>query len=206
MRDSKKLKKTLWNNMTFVAIVALLLLLCGQASGQSNADNYSFFKLAIFNPNKEVLLMTYQGVWELPGKKYQGSKSIKAFLEESAKSFAINNDTWQLNGLFTFHFDDRPNPTIMQYYSTNTTTAQPVSPIPGEQVQWFSIADAEKVIPYDEMKEILLAINSQPGAVFGGSYEIKGKGAARTSIVKDSIYVLNIMDPHKELNEFKKKK
>ena len=173
--------------MRFIATL-LLLFAYTQHTALAQADNYSFVKLIVKNKDKQILLVNWDGSWELPGSRYNKNLSVKSFLDSMAAEHGIRVGARKLKGLFTFHYAARPNPTVMMYYNAEYLDGALKVPADCSDIRWFSIAEAEQIIPYPEMKSILKKISSNKTTVWGGAFQITGSGRERKSSILEDFY------------------
>ena len=143
-------------------IIALIVLLFVNSSCSQQPENYSFFKLYIKNDKNQILLVKWDNEWEIPGRKYKRSSSIKEFTNSMAKSYGISVSNLKLNALVTFHYSTKSNPTLMHYYSADYSSGKIKTPFGSSNIKWFSIEEAYTIIPYSEMKEIIKHIEKEP--------------------------------------------
>jgi hypothetical protein len=157
----------------------------------SQADVYSFFKLVITNSKKQILLVKWDGAWELPGEKYNQPHSTSKFIDSIAIAHGIVVNTPRISGIYTFHYSNRINPTLMQYYTAVYQKGTLKTPPDCSDIGWFSKEDAMKLIPYFEMRLILQKALSTKNKVWGGAFKIEGSGINRKSSILENIYSLN---------------
>jgi len=150
--------------MKFVLTIVLMfpLIVFGQNKGNSH-----FFKLLVQNDNQEILLINFDGSWEIPGSRYSDNSTIPVFLDSMAKDHGIEIEDSKLAALITFHHEVRDYPTMMFYYRTQYVSGDLSTPSWGQDVKWFSIENACKVIPYKEMSYIIKSIVNQDSFVEG---------------------------------------
>jgi hypothetical protein len=70
-------------------LILVLTFITYSLFGQEKKDNYSFFKLYVTNDKDEVLLVKWDGQWEIAGSKYNESLSIKDFLNKMASDMGV---------------------------------------------------------------------------------------------------------------------
>lgn len=169
----------------------LWLCLLSQYASFGQADVYSFFKLVITNSQQQILLVNWDGSWEVPGSRYNQPISIRQFIDSIAAHHGIKVGESKLRGAFTFHYASRPSPTLIQYYSSLYISGELKVPSDCSDIRWFSLADAKKAIPYSEMRLILQQISSTKGVTWGGSFKLVGSGKDRASSVLETFYPLN---------------
>ena len=126
-----------------------------------NKGNPHFFKLLAFNQNQEILLINFDGSWEIPGSRYDENSTIPKFIDSMAEDHGIKVNGTKLSALVTFHHETRKLPTMMFYYRSNYESGELVTPSWGKDVRWFSLEEAYKVIPYQEMNYIIKSIVSE---------------------------------------------
>ena len=80
-------------------------------------DNYSFIKLMVFNSEGKVLLVKWNGAWEVPGIRYNQPITLSKYIDTLSAEHGISVQDKKLSGLFTFEYENRPTLTIMQYYT-----------------------------------------------------------------------------------------
>lgn len=121
----------------------------------------SFFKLCVYNEKDEILLVKWEGEWEVVGNRFNQDMSISEFLEFMSLTMGIETDNWELRAIFTNHLPS-PHPTIMHYYSARYVSGEITPPEDCTNIGWFRKDEAMEVIPYPIMKEILNAIHENP--------------------------------------------
>ena len=156
---------------------------------QNKSDNYSFFKLFVTDDKNRILLVKWEGDWEIAGERYNQNLSISTFLDKMGTDMGIKLRDKKLRGLFTFHYPNRPNPTLMHYYQATCVSGMLKTPPDCAEIKWFSVKDALQVIPYPAMKMIVEAMSGKPKAVFGGAF--KPSGDQRQVEVLEKIYELD---------------
>jgi len=143
-----KLRKILFTSV-------LLLTAFGFAQ---NSGNSHFTKLLVMNQKQEVLLINFDGSWEIPGSRYKKNTTIPLFLDEMSHDHGIKVKNHKLAALVTFHHEVRDRPTMMLYYTAVYDSGKIKTPSWGQDVKWFKLEDAYKLIPYQEMVHIMKAI------------------------------------------------
>jgi len=168
-------------------IVFVLLGVSMTSFSQSVVDNYSFFKLFVTNTKNEVMLVKWKDAWEIPGKRYRGSKTVKEFVGLMASNHGLMVDDIKLNALITFHYNTKPNPTLMQYYTAKYVSGDLRLPFGSSEVKWVKLEDAYKWIPYAEMVNIMQHIESEPSVLWGAAYDVVKKSTTmpRSSILRE---------------------
>jgi hypothetical protein len=153
--------------------IALLyfLLLPFFAFSQHNANSH-FFKLLVFNQNQEVLLIKFDGEWEIPGSRYKTNTTIPLKLDQMAADHGITIQNHDLKALVTFHHQNRDYPTMMFYYQADFVSGDLVTPSWGQDVKWFTLKKAYELIPYQEMNHIIQSI-VKSNDVLEGALEIE---------------------------------
>ncbi len=136
------------------------------------AQNRNFFKLYVTNEKNEVMLIKFDGEWELPGASYESNQTISQFLDTMANDHGITIEEKKLRGQITFHHEVRDNPTIMLYYTAKYKSGTLKTPDWGQDVKWFSLDEAFNIIPYREMVEIMKRINKDKKTLWGGAIKI----------------------------------
>lgn len=158
------------------------------------AQNRNFFKLYVTNEKNEVMLIKFDGEWEIPGASYKSSKTISQFLDTMANDHGITIEEKKLRGQITFHHEIRDSPTIMLYYTAKYKSGMVKTPNWGQEVKWFSLDEACKIIPYGEMVEIMKKINKDKKTLWGGAFIItydKEKNMRKGYKILEDFYMLN---------------
>jgi hypothetical protein len=171
-------------------IIFLFLLLTISFTGFSQADVYSFFKLVITNSKKQILLVKWDGAWELPGERYNQPLSTSKFIDSMAISHGIVVNSPKISGIYTFHYSNRINPTLMHYYTAIYEKGTPKTPPDCSDIGWFSKDEAMRLIPYFEMRLILQKALLTKNKVWGGAFKIEGSGINRKSSIFENLYYL----------------
>lgn len=135
----------------------------------SQQDNYSFLKLIVFNGDGKIMLVKWNGAWEVPGTRYNQPITLSKCIDTLAAEHGIGVINKKLNGLFTFEYENRPTLTIMNYYTTVYEKGKLTVPKSCEDIGWFTIEDALANIPYEEMKLIVSKITTSPNNLWGGA-------------------------------------
>jgi hypothetical protein len=154
------------------ALILLFILTQLTLFGQTRNDNRNFFKLYITNNKNEVMLIKFDGEWEIPGASYKSTQTISQFLDTMANDHGITIEEKKLRGQITFHHEIRENPTVMLYYTAKFKSGTLKTPTWGQDVKWFSIDKAYELIPYGEMVEIMKKINKNRKILWGGALKI----------------------------------
>ncbi len=171
-------------------ILALLISLSSCAL--MVVDNYSFFKLFVTNEKNEVMLVKWKDAWEIPGKRYKGSKTVNEFVDLMASNHGIGVDKVKLNALITFHYNTRPNPTLMQYYTAKYSSGDLQIPLGCSDIKWVKLEEAYKLIPYTEMVNIMQHIKNDETVLWGAAYDVikKSTTTPRSSTLREDFYKL----------------
>jgi hypothetical protein len=151
--------------------VLLLALAAAPLLAQGQSDNYSFMKLYVTNDQGEVLLVKWNGEWELSGDRYNQPLSVSKFLDEMASHMGIKIKNPRLCGLYTQRWRGNPYLTLMHYYQADYVSGELQVPPDCTDVKWFSYEEALKVIPYSNMTAIMKEIKAHPGKVIGAAFE-----------------------------------
>ncbi len=146
-------------------------------------DNYSFMKLIVFNNENKIMLVKWDGEWEIPGMRYNSPKTLSKFINSLALEHGIEVENKKLNGMFTFEYENRATLTVMQYYTAYYKNGKLKVPESCEDINWFSIKETLEIIPYKEMKLILDKIITKPTVLWSGA--IKKNGNATVEFVED---------------------
>jgi len=169
------------------SLYTLLLSLLSVISFAQNSGNPHFFKVIIQNEQKEILLIKYEGAWEVPGSRYKGSKIITEFVEDMGQKHGVVIDDIQLKALITFHYEIRDYPTMMFYFKAEYKSGELIIPSWGEDVAWFSLEKAYEVIPFPEMNYILKNLSETDllQGAFKITYDTKSKERIGFEIIQD---------------------
>lgn len=151
----------------YLFLFSFLFLYSANLSAQQ--DNYSFIKLMVFNNEHKVMLVKWNGEWEIPGMRYNKPVTLTKFIDTLATEHGITVQNKKLNGFFTFEYENRPTLTIMQYYTAQYKSGKLIVPESCEEIKWFTIDEALAIIPYKEMKLIISKIATQPNILWGAA-------------------------------------
>lgn len=171
-------------------IIIVSVLICSlQFSYSQVPENYSFFKLYVKNDKNETMLVEWDKEWEIPGRKYKGSNTVNEFVKLMAENHGIVVKNVKLRALVTFHYDTKPNPTLMQYYTADFVSGNLKAPLGVSNVKWFTKKDVYTSIPYSEMVEIMQYIDKDTSTLWTGAYKItkKTNSSKRTSSIKEKL-------------------
>jgi hypothetical protein len=173
-------------------LILIFTFVACSVSGQEKKDNYSFFKLYVTNDKDEVLLVRWEGQWEIAGNRYNESLSIKEFLNKMAAEMGIKIADPKLCGMFTQKWQGNNSPTIMQYYKGRYSGGDLKIPPDCTDIQWFSFDEAIKAIPYEIMTAMMKQIKMNPGKVIGAAFEkYKDAGNATKHKTIEGFYIMN---------------
>lgn len=177
-------KKVNLNLKSLLFLVNLIysINLCAQQ------DNYSFLKLAVLNEEQNIMLVKWNGAWEIPGIRYNQPVSILKFLDTLAAEHGITIANKKLNGLFTFEYEHRSVLTVMHYFTATYKDGNLKVPSNCEDIGWFDLKAAFGMIPFKEMVDILQLMSSQPDRLWGGA--IKKSESGEVDYTED-FYKLN---------------
>jgi len=134
--------------------------------------NFSYFKLCVTNKKNEILLVKYNGIWELAGKKYVDARSIKEFTVFMAEELGVEFKDFRLRGLFTFYYNKGKHPILFNYFSAKYKSGELKVPPGCTDIKWFSLKEALKVIPFKTMTLILEKMFKKKRYTWGASMRI----------------------------------
>lgn len=160
---------------------------------QEKVDNYSFFKLCVTNDKDEVLLIGGEDWWEVTGSRYNQPISVSEFVKWMGKRMGVEIENVRLRGVFTFFYDwhKYKRPTLMQYYTADYKSGEPIVPDGCQYIKWVARKDLKEYIPYNEMVMILDKLN-QNNDLVGGSFLIeKTEDGRRKGKLIEDFYNLN---------------
>lgn len=153
-----------------------------------NEGNSHFFKLIVLNENNEILLINFDGSWEIPGARYSSNNTIPNFVDKMADDHGITIEKTNLEALVTFHHQVRDFPTMMFYYRAQYVSGNLVTPSWGEDVKWFSFEKAYALIPYEEMNYIIKSIFAEKEFITGAlevEYDQNNKRTGKFKIIEE---------------------
>ena len=173
-------------------LILLLTLITCSLFGQEKKDNYSFFKLYVTNDKDEVLLVKWDGQWEIAGNKYNESLSINQFLNKIAADMGVKIVDPKLCGMFTQKWQGNNPPTIMQYYKAKYSSGDLKVPSDCTDIKWFSFDEAIKTIPYEVMTSMMKQIKKNSGKIIGAAFErYKDANNATKYKTLEDFYIMN---------------
>lgn len=169
----------------------ILFLMAFSVNGQK-IDNYSFIKLYLTNEKSQVLLVKYDGQWEIAGDRYNETVSIREFVNGIANDMGVIIGNVQLCGLFTQKWQGKSPLTLMQYYKANFIRGDLKVPADCTDIKWFSFDEAIKIIPYSIMTSMMQQIKKYPSKVIGAAFE-RYKDANNVSQYRtiEDFYIMN---------------
>ena len=168
--------------------IFLLILFIPVFSMSQNKGNPHFFKLLAFNENHEILLIKFDGSWEIPGSRFSGDSTMPIFIDGMAKKHGIKVENTKLSAVVTFHHETRKVPTMMFYFQSHYTSGELSTPSWGEDLKWFPAEKAYELIPYEEMNYIIKSIISKDDFLTGAftiKYDSAGKRTGKFQIIDD---------------------
>lgn len=152
-------------------LMVMLFFASLQIVGQDRIDNYSFFKLYVTNQEGEVLLVKWDGNWEIAGNRYNEPLSINNFLTKMADDMGIKISDPKLCGLYTQRWKGASNLSIMNYYRVSYVSGDPIIPPDCSNIKWFGFKEALQVIPYKNMVRMMKEIQKNPDKITGAAFE-----------------------------------
>ncbi|WKN42570.1 NUDIX hydrolase [Tunicatimonas pelagia] len=154
-----------------LSLTLFSLLFTHALLAQDKTDNYSFMKLYVVNESDEVLLVKWEGEWELAGSRYNDPLSVTAFLDRMAADMGVTIQNHKLCGVYTQRWQGAPYLTLMQYYQATYAGGELKVPDDCTDIRWFSYEKALEVIPYENMKRMMREIREHPGRIIGAAFE-----------------------------------
>jgi len=161
----------------------LLLFLTSSLNLFAQQDNYTFFKLIVSNKENKIMLVKWNGAWEIPGARYNRPITIAQFADTLAAEHGLAVKNKKLNGVLTFEYENRPTLTVMHYYTAQYKSGSLVVPESCEQIGWFTVKQALTLIPYPEMKLMVTRAINQPNVLWGAA--IRKRVDNQMEIVED---------------------
>jgi len=176
----QKLNISILNKILF----SFFLVILNSYNLSAQQNNFSYFKLCVTNKKNEVLLVKYNGIWELAGKKYVDPRTISEFSGFMADELGIKFKDLRLRGLFTFYYNKGTYPILFNYYSAKYKSGQLKIPPGCTDIAWFPIKRAIKIIPFETMKAILTKMYQKKRYVWGASIRIFKKPNSLVNTIK----------------------
>lgn len=158
---------------TAVKTFFLSLFIAFMLSGHHvrSQENYSFMKLLVENDKNEILLVKWEGEWELPGAKFNEPSSVKKFLQKMAGTLGVEVENHQLFGLYTQRWKGLNYLTLMHYYKASYVSGELKVPDDCTDIGWFSLEEALGKIPYENMRSMIKWRAKNPGKVASAAFE-----------------------------------
>lgn len=184
--------KTRKNKCIVKYTLLVFFLLISICINYAQEKNFSYFKLCVTNEQDKILLVKFRDVWELPGKKYTDPRSISEFTSFMSEELGVTHDELRLRGLFTFYYNKAQYPIIYNYYSSKYKSGDLTVPPGCSDIAWFSIEEAQSIIPIKTMRLILRKMFEQKSYVWGASILIhKGTSLDGEIEFKEEFYPLS---------------
>lgn len=161
------MKKPQFSVKSFSLVAAFLLVACNLKA----QENYSFMKLMVQNAEGKILLVKWDGEWEVPGAKFNEPQSVFVFLQGMAETTGVEIRNHQIFGMYTQRWVGAGYLTLMQYYKADYVSGELKVPEDCTEVGWFSKEEALKLIPYDNMKYMLQWEMDHPGKIAAAAFE-----------------------------------
>lgn len=176
-------------------ILVFLLSSFHSFSQEESCANYLFIKLLVFNEKSEILLVNWNGKWEVPGLKYNSTLSINDFGLKMNKALGIETSSkHRLNGSFSVFSLGKEKPSIMNYYTTIYTTGTIQAPPGCSEAKWYTFEEAMEKIPYADMKDILNYINEDKCSVYGGTIVRKKNTSGGEDLIEYEVPIYKLAD------------
>jgi len=178
----------------FLLLFCLVLSLGTYAQKKDKStDNYTYIKLFITNAEGKILLLKWDNDWEVPGARYNAPYTISRFIDTLCHEDGINVTNVKLSGMYTVESEGQKKYAIMQYYSGTTTSTSQRVPAGCADIRWFTIDEALKLIPFEDMKMMVKKISEDRQAVWGAAiYKYKDKNTRLPVIEwREPFYKLN---------------
>lgn len=153
-------------------ILILFLIIVSANKNYAQQKNFSYFKLCVTNDKDDMLLVKYKGIWELPGKKYVDPRSLSEFTSFMSEELGVVHNELRLRGLFTFYYNEATHPILFNYYSAKYESGDLTVPPGCTDIAWFSIEEAQSIIPFETMRLVLGKMYEQKSYVWGASMRI----------------------------------
>lgn len=85
-----------------------------------------------------MLLVQWNGEWEIAGERYNAPVSIKGFLDGMARDMGITIREPKLSGMYIQRWRGVPYLTMMHYYQAKYAEGQLQIPPDCTDIRWFS--------------------------------------------------------------------
>ncbi|KEO71890.1 hypothetical protein EL17_20445 [Anditalea andensis] len=139
-----------------------------------------------------MLLVKWNGEWEIVGERYNDPLSIKVFLDGMGLDMGITIREPRLSGMYTQRWRGVPFLTMMHYYHANYAGGELQIPPDCTDIRWFSYEEALQVIPYENMTTMLKEIKKNPGKIIGAAFErYKDENNMTQFITLENFHVMN---------------
>lgn len=165
--------------MSFYRSYLLLILVCiGISTKAQSADSISttFPKMIVKNEKNEILLVydDSRKAYEVPGTKYQGPISFKAYIETVAAEIGVQYSAFTLGGIFVYKYPNRYRTVVRPYFVVDFSGYRNDKTFDQQHYKWFSIQDAVNEIPYPASAKIVEKVMKQSKTVWGATFEEYG--------------------------------
>ena len=151
--------------------LSLLTFSCEVVAQKSMSHNRSYFKLCILNEEDELLLVEYMNIWEPIGGGYNSTLNMEDYVRTLAMTANVKTSDIRLRGLFSVYYNKSKQPIVYHYYTARYASGEIKTPGDCTGVQWVNLAEARKIMAYEEMLEIYERL-LENSSVWGGTYRI----------------------------------
>ena len=169
-------------------ITLLVVILSLQAYAQDTINpNRNYFKIYILNEQNELLLVEYKNIWEPIGGSYTSTLSMEDYVNQLSMTANVQANEIRLRGLFSTYYNKGQQPIVYHYYTVRYKSGEIKTPGDCTGVKWVNLAEARKIMTYDEMLMIYEKILENDN-LWGGSYRITkdaSKGTRKVDMIVD---------------------
>lgn len=175
----------------FVLICLLASLHSFAQKKDKNTDNYSYVKLIIANADNKILLLKWDGQWEVPGARYNAPYTLIKFIDTLAHEDGISIKNIKLNGVFSVEYENQKKLATMMYFTADYSSGSLRVPAGCGDIKWFSAEEAINLIDNTDMKLFIKQITNHPDNIWGATIRKRKENGQTISELKDPFFKLH---------------
>jgi len=158
-----------------------------KADAAVKVDNYTVYRLIVFNKKGELLMLKNKAGWHTPALRSNESLSIREAMNNLAGSLGLTIGSPKLAAIYTYKFEGLPDHrqvSFRTHFTAKLKSGKLIQPSSRGETEaeyyWMPVKEALEKITFDSVKLETKQILKFPQKIWGGSFLI---------IWKDDVFV-----------------
>ena len=133
-------------------------------------DNYTIKRLLVCNDNDELLVVKYNGRWNVPALRYNQRESINQALYNLAKDMGIVITAPKVGGIFSFTYGFNDRAALRMFYVTTYKSGTIKTKLKWDAIKWIHKDDFMRMKDEDVYSLMAAKVVEDTSTLWGGAF------------------------------------